>query len=352
MGYFSKALHSPQTRYSTYDLELLSVKYLEHYLIDRPFIIYTDHKSLVNSFDKPSENHSPRQVRHLSYSTQFDCDIRHIPGKENVTADCLLRVIIEQVLQKDQISFSAAEIALEQQNCPNLLDFPPDFSIFISRKPISDFNLTLIVDVNKGFPRPIIPPSLQDALIWHYHNLAHTDIKTTQRCIQQRYVFYNMRKRIRDLVKSCVACQRSKTTRHVKSPIHSIPIPPDRFSSLHLDICGPFLPSQKNRYLLVCIDRFTRWVEAYPMNDQSTESVITAFGKHLQTFGTCSFLHTNSGSQFTSTTFKEYCKFLGVAHRLSNIRYPQFNGLCGRYRVGQKNLPHFTLRKNRQEKLD
>ena len=245
LGYFSKALHGPQTRYSTYDLELLSVylsiKYFEHYLIDRPFIIYLDHKSLVNSFDKPSENHSPRQVRHLSYLTQFDFDIRHIPGKENVTAGCLSRVSIEHVLQKDQIPFSAAEIALKQQNCPNLLDFPPDSSISVSREPISYSNLTLIVDVSKGFPRPIIPPSLQNALIWHYHNLAHTGIKATQRCIQQRYVFYNMRKRIRDLVRSCVACQRSKTTLHVKSPIRSIPIPHDRFNSLHLDICGSFL---------------------------------------------------------------------------------------------------------------
>ena len=51
----------------------------------------------------------------------------------------------------------------------------------------------------------------------------------------------------------------------------------------------------------------------------------------LQTFGTCSFLHTDSGSQFTSSIFKEYCKFLGIAHRLSNIRYPQSNGLCERY---------------------
>ena len=140
-----------------------------------------------------------------------------------------------------------------------------------------------------------------------------------------------MHKQIRDLVKSCIACQRSKTTRHVKSPIHPIPMPSSRFDSIHADICGPFPPSQGNCYLLVCVDRFTRWVEAYPMSDQSTESVITAFGKHLQTFGTCSSLHTDSGCQFTSLTFKEYCKFLGVQHHLSNIRYPQSNGLCERY---------------------
>ena len=189
LGYFSKALHGPQTRYSTYDLELLSVKYFEHLLYDRHFVIYTDHKSLVNSFNKPSETHSPRQVRHLSYLTQFNCDILHLPGKDNVTADCISRVVIEHVLQRDQLPFSAVDIALEQRKYPELLDFPPDSSISISEEPISDCDLSLFVDVSKGFPRPIIPPSMQDKLIWHYHNLAHTGIKATQKCIQQRYVF-------------------------------------------------------------------------------------------------------------------------------------------------------------------
>ena len=84
LGYFSKSLQGAQTRYSTFDLELLrvylSVKHFEHMLLDKKFVIYTDHKSLISSFKKPSENHSPRQVRQLSYLTQFDCDLKHIRG--------------------------------------------------------------------------------------------------------------------------------------------------------------------------------------------------------------------------------------------------------------------------------
>ena len=55
-----------------HDLELLSVynsvKYFEHtsMLLDKYFIIFTDNKSLVHSFCKPSESHTPRQVRQLS----------------------------------------------------------------------------------------------------------------------------------------------------------------------------------------------------------------------------------------------------------------------------------------------
>ena len=98
----------------------------------------------------------------------------------------------------------------------------------------------MFVDVSQGHPRPIIPPSMKDQLIWHYHNLAHTGIKAKHKCIQQQYVFYNMRARIRGLVKSCIACQCSKTTHHVRLPIRPISLSAHRFDTLQADICGPF----------------------------------------------------------------------------------------------------------------
>ena len=334
LGYFSKALNGPQKRYSTYDLELLSaylsVKYFEHLLLDKHFILFTDHKSLVNSFYKPSENHSPRQVRYLSYLSQFDCEIKHIPGHKNVAADCLSRVIIQHVLERDQLPFSASDLAKAQAACPDL-SFPPDSSIIVQQEPIPNSDLSVLVDVSQGHPRPILPPELQDKVVWHYHNLHHPGIRATQKLVKHRYVFTDMNRRIRDLVRTCTACQRSKVHRHTVSPIASIPMPTARFTKLQVDICGPFPSSQNCSYLLVCVDPFTRWVEAYPMHNQSTDSVISALAQHVQHFGTFSCIHSDSGSQFTSSLFRDFCRFLGAEHRLSNIRYPQSNGLAERY---------------------
>ncbi|XP_052890336.1 uncharacterized protein K02A2.6-like [Anopheles moucheti] len=50
------------------------------------------HKPLVYAFKQSLDKASPRQARHLDFIGQFSTDIRHVEGKENVTADLLSRI--------------------------------------------------------------------------------------------------------------------------------------------------------------------------------------------------------------------------------------------------------------------
>ena len=79
-----------------------------------------------------------------------------------------------------------------------------------------------------------------------------------------------MKKKVCDFVKTCVGCQRSKITCHIVSLLSPIPVPNKRFHTIHVDICEHFLLSQTYTHLLVCVDRFSCWIEAYPMPDQTT----------------------------------------------------------------------------------
>ncbi|GKG03425.1 putative reverse transcriptase domain-containing protein, partial [Tanacetum coccineum] len=77
----------------THDLELgtvvFALKIWRHYLYGTKCTMFTDHKSLQHILDQKELN--MRQRRWLELLSDYDCDIRYQPGKENVIADALSR---------------------------------------------------------------------------------------------------------------------------------------------------------------------------------------------------------------------------------------------------------------------
>ena len=74
LDFFSKKLNNAQTRYSTFDKELLeaymSIIHFKHMLEGRSFIYFTDHKPIVSALNSKTKR-TPRQTRLLEYITQF-----------------------------------------------------------------------------------------------------------------------------------------------------------------------------------------------------------------------------------------------------------------------------------------
>ncbi|GFT83401.1 retrovirus-related Pol polyprotein from transposon 412 [Trichonephila clavipes] len=91
--FFSRKLSATETKYSTYDRELLAIylaiKHFRHQLEGHNFIIFTDHRPLTFAFNKISDSCSPLQLRHLDFISQFSTDIRHVSGSDNSVADAL-----------------------------------------------------------------------------------------------------------------------------------------------------------------------------------------------------------------------------------------------------------------------
>ena len=90
---FSRKLSQTEQWYSTFDRELLTVYFaihhFRHFLKVREFHVLTDHKPLIHSLNSKPDRHSPRQVRHLDFISQFTSDIRHVAGQRNAVADAL-----------------------------------------------------------------------------------------------------------------------------------------------------------------------------------------------------------------------------------------------------------------------
>ncbi len=95
LAFLSHKLSPTESRYSTFDHELLSafqaVKHFRFFLEGRPFTLFTDHKPLVAAISKSKTPFSSRQQRHLSFLSKFTTNFVHLPGKENIVADVLSR---------------------------------------------------------------------------------------------------------------------------------------------------------------------------------------------------------------------------------------------------------------------
>ena len=95
--YFSRRFDSHQRHYSTCEKEtlalLLSLQHFDVYL--RPTIapvqVYTDHNPLV--FINKMKNHNQRLLRWSLALQEYDLEIRHVKGRDNVIADALSRAL-------------------------------------------------------------------------------------------------------------------------------------------------------------------------------------------------------------------------------------------------------------------
>ena len=95
LGFFSRKLIETETRYSTFDRELLAifctVRKWKDLLIGANVTIFTDHKPLVGAVKNPKARDSQRQERQISLVNEYCSDIVYIAGRENVVADTLSR---------------------------------------------------------------------------------------------------------------------------------------------------------------------------------------------------------------------------------------------------------------------
>ena len=190
----------------------------------------------------------------------------------------------------------------------------------------------ILCDTSTGLPRPFVPRPFRRSVFDLLHSLSHPGVKATIRLVTSRYLWPGMKADVRTWAQSCIACQRSKVHRHTVAPLSTVTTPDARFDMVHIDIVGPLPPSRGFRYLLTCIDRFTRWPEAIPMTHITAECVAEAFvSGWISQFGTPSTITTDRGQQFQSTLWTQLTKLLGSRQLRTTSYHPIANGLIERF---------------------
>lgn len=330
LAFFSRKLSSTERKYAAYDRELLAiysaVKYFRHFVEARPFTVYTDHKPIVFAFRKKDGQCTPRQFRYLDFIGQFTTDIRHVSGEENIVADALSRV---EEVRAAAIDFKALQEAQKgDTELETFLGGSGSLQMKLLRIPGTDVNL--FCDVSTATARPFVPRQFRRTIFDALHQLSHPGAKATTKLVTQRYVWPSVKKDCREWARSCLDCQRSKVTRHVSTTPGTFQLPSQRFDHVHLDIV--VMPSSEGyRYCLTCVDRFSRWPEAIPLEHQEAETVARAFyANWICRFGVPLRITTDQGRQFESHLFRQLNRLTGATHLHTTAYHPSANGMVER----------------------
>jgi hypothetical protein len=130
------------------------------------------------------------------------------------------------------------------------------------------------------------------------------------------------------IVRTCEACQRFASKPHAPAA-ELMPIPLAwMFAQWGLDMVGKMHKSWPGGhvYLLVAVDRFTKWIDAKLVTSADATAAVNFIKGIVFWFGIPHSIVTDNGSNFTSREFKDYCEGLGIKLQFASVAHPQTNG--------------------------
>jgi hypothetical protein len=271
IAFISKALAREQLHWSTPEKEAYAIFYsfqkLEYLIRDVHFTLQTDHKNLTYIYSSGSA----KVLRWKLAIQEYDFEIQHIPGDKNMVADCFSRLC----------------------TLP-----PPD-------------KLNVMIDEFKI-------PTQYYKLLGKVHNshVGHHGLeRTLQKLLEISPPWQYMREHARKFIKSCPCCQKMS---YIRIPIHTHPFTTASYSimeRINVDSIGPLPVDQYgNKYIIVFIDCFSRFVELYPVPDTSAKHAAKSFLNFVGRYGIPAQLLSDNGSQFVNELLTEFFKLIDTEH--------------------------------------
>ncbi len=152
-----------------------------------------------------------------------------------------------------------------------------------------------------------------EVLRWVHEAAGAGNSKTVQR-LRQRFYWPGCRQDAVLHIHCCDVCMAQKGhSGHFHEPLQQylVGAPMERIG---VDIFGPFpITEAGNRFVLVAMDYFTKWPEAYAVPDQSASTTVQRLvDKMFAQFGVPDELHSVQRRNFESRLFSEVCQRLGV----------------------------------------
>ena len=315
IAYASRTLSRPEQRYCVTRKELLAaVEFIHHfrqYLLGREFTLRTDHSSLVwlRNFKEPEG----QLARWLEKLQEYSFSVVHRQGTKHGNADALSRVPCRQcgresheTTPKDVIEGSVTSLPctsytpqwIRQQQLEDC-SIRPVYQALESKlmlsadevKPWSRESRLLwqqhtslylkdgvlwrrVLGGGEGKLQLVVPAKLRQDILRSLHEgalSAHLGEEKMRNLLKERFYWPSCADDVSEWCSCCAVCCSRKThapkrraglqTLQVEYPLQMVCV----------DLLGPLPETETgSRYVLVAVDHFTKWAEAYGGRSRST----------------------------------------------------------------------------------
>lgn len=335
--FISRILKPYEVRYAVCEKEMAAIVFaitkLKFYLTSSRFILETDHQALASLMNNRFANN--RIYRWTLLIQEFSFDIKHRPGKDNVTADALTRntlpniqdphefiIALNRLTMTDGL-FTETNVLRSQENLTHIRQILQTRDMYRGHILKDEIIIKLINDDELY----VIDTDLTERIVQNLHiTYGHIGVRKTWLVFRENFYAEKDLKIIKNVINNCHICCLGKTKNHKnKNNVSSI-VTNEPLKIVAIDYVSNLIKTQKGyKHILVVIDCFSKYTKLYPTRRCNTKTTIAILENYCREIGKPQKFLTDNATYFNNVRFTQHWTQRDVDVIFTSIRHPQAN---------------------------